>query len=170
VTGDPPRVRQDGAQQFAATNPQSSMTIHGLPAFPLVMGHSSRVTYNEVLEIIMRLKFISLAFFAALILFCSGDAQAHSVSLTWTASTDAGASYNIYRLTGACPSAGTTGFTKITATPVAATSYSDTTVAPGTYCYYATAVLGGAESVPSNLASAVILPGAPTAVSATPTN
>jgi hypothetical protein len=118
----------------------------------------------------MRLKSITLAFLAILILFCSGDAQAHTVSLTWTASTDGGASYNVYRLSGACPTAGTSGFSKLTATPVTATSYTDSTVTPGTYCYYATAVLGGAESVPSNLASAVILPGAPTAVSATPTN
>lgn len=118
----------------------------------------------------MRLKFISLAVFAVLILFCGGDAQAHSVSLAWTASTDGGVSYNVYRLAGACPAAGTTGFSKITATPLAATTFIDSTVAPGTYCYYATAVLNGAESVPSNLASAVILPAAPAAVSAKPEN
>jgi|ERR1700674_2555284 hypothetical protein len=119
----------------------------------------------------MRLKLLTLVFLLILILFCNVvHAQAHSASLTWTASTDSGVSYNIYRLSGACPSAATTGFAKITAAPLTATTYTDSTVAPGTYCYYATAVLNGAESIPSNLASAVILPAAPTALSVAGTN
>jgi hypothetical protein len=106
-----------------------------------------------------------------LLLFpCAASAQAHSVSLTWTASTDAGVSYNVYRLSGACPASGASGFTKITGTPVSTTAYTDATLAPGSYCYYATAVLNGAESVPSNLASAVILPAAPTALKVAGTN
>jgi len=116
-------------------------------------------------------KVMRLAFFAIVILLCTADhAQAHSVSLAWTASTDPGVSYNIYRLSGACPAAGTTGFSKITATPVAATTFTDSTATPGTYCYYATSVFNGAESVPSNLAPAVILPAAPTALSTTNSN
>jgi hypothetical protein len=116
----------------------------------------------------MRRKLIRLAFFAIFILFCTADhAQAHSVALSWTASADPGVSYNIYRLSGACLAASTSGFSKITATPLTATTYTDSIVTPGTYCYYATSVFNGAESVPSNLAPAVILPAAPTAV-ATP--
>jgi fibronectin type 3 domain-containing protein len=119
----------------------------------------------------MRLKSITLLFFAHLILLGTpARAQAHAVSLTWTASTDGGVSYNIYRFSGACPSSGTSGFSKITGTPVSGTAYTDSTVAAGTYCYYATSVLNGAESAPSNLASAVILPASPTALSIARTN
>jgi len=115
--------------------------------------------------------FIRIAFFAIVIFLCAADqAQAHSVNLSWTASPDAGVSYNIYRLAGACPATGTTGFSKITGTPVAATTYTDSIVTPGTYCYYATSVFNGAESVPSNVAPAVILPAAPSGLSTTETN
>jgi hypothetical protein len=90
----------------------------------------------------------------------------HSASLTWTASADAAANptlgYNVYRLAGACPASGTTGFTKLNASPITTTTYSDASVGLGTFCYYVTATLNGAESVPSNTASAVVLPGAPT--------
>jgi hypothetical protein len=90
----------------------------------------------------------------------------HSVSLTWTASTDAAANplltYNVYRLVGACPATGTAGFTKLNMTPVTTPAFSDANVGLGNFCYYVTATLNGAESVPSNTASAVILPGSPT--------
>ncbi len=92
-------------------------------------------------------------------------AQSHSVSLQWNPSSDSGVGYNLYRMEGACPSSGTAGFSKITASPVTGTAYTDSAVGPGAYCYYATAVLNGAESVPSNFASAVILPAAPTSLS-----
>jgi hypothetical protein len=116
-------------------------------------------------------KSVRFALFVALSLCCvQARAQAHSVSLSWTISIDSAASYNIYRLSGACPASGASGFTKITATPITGTAYTDNTVAAGTYCHYATSVLNGAESVPSNLASAVILPGAPTALSIARTN
>lgn len=119
----------------------------------------------------MRLTSVCLVLFAALISLCTPvDAQAHSVSLTWTASTDTVAGYYIYRSAGPCPTAGTSGFTKITPTAVTGTAYTDSTVAPGAYCYYATSVLNGVESVPSSLVSAVILPAAPTALSVTGTN
>jgi hypothetical protein len=90
----------------------------------------------------------------------------HSVSLTWTASTDAAAnpllSYNVYRLVGACPASGTAGFTKINTAAVVTPTFADANVGLGSFCYYVTATLNGAESVPSNTASAVILPGSPT--------
>jgi hypothetical protein len=102
----------------------------------------------------------------ALMFFASPARAQHSASLSWTASSDAAANstlgYNVYRLTGACPASGTAGFTKLNSTPVTSTTYSDTTIGPGSFCYYVTATLNGAESVPSNTASAVVLPGAPT--------
>ena len=97
-----------------------------------------------------------------LLLSSPAKAQAHSAVLSWNASPDAGVSYNVYRLTGACPASGTAGFTKLNAAAVTTLTYTDSTVALGAVCYYVTATLNGAESVPSNTASAVVLPGAPT--------
>ena len=101
------------------------------------------------------------------LMFVAAPARAqHSASLSWTASPDAAANpslgYNIYRLSGACPTSGTAGFTKLNATPISTTTYTDASVGLGSFCYYVTATLNGAESVPSNTASAVVLPGAPT--------
>ena len=119
----------------------------------------------------MRLKIGTLAFGLTLIFFGAwAPADAHSVSLSWTASTDSVAGYNIYRLAGACPASGSTGFTKITAAIVTGTTYTDSSITPGAYCYYATSTVNGAESAPSNFASAVILPAPPTALSTTGTN
>ena len=116
-------------------------------------------------------KTIRIGFFGLFLLLCTADhAQAHSVSLSWTASTDPGVNYNVYRLSGACPATGTAGFSRITPAPIAATTFTDSAMSPGTYCYYATSVLNGAESVPSNLAPAVILPGAPAALTTTNAN
>jgi hypothetical protein len=122
-----------------------------------------------------KLKWISL-----IILLCltsSAKAQAaHSVGLTWTASTDAAANpslaYNVYRLNGACPAVAPTsvsgsGFTKINTASVTTTAYTDSTVAPGTYCYFATAFISATESVPSNDASAVVQPKSPTSLGVT---
>ena len=67
----------------------------------------------------------------------------HSVTLTWTASTSVVSGYNVYRST---VSGGP--YTKLTATPVTATTYVDTTVqSTQTYFYVVTAVDGsGVES------------------------
>ena len=58
----------------------------------------------------------------------------HSVNLTWTASSDAAdnpsLAYNIYR---ASTCGGT--FTKLNASPLAATAYLDAAVQAGSYCY-----------------------------------
>jgi hypothetical protein len=107
--------------------------------------------------------------FAAL-LAVPARAQSHSVALSWTAPTDPGVNYNVYRLAGSCPASGTAGaFVKINTAPVTSTSYTDSTVALGTSCYYVTATLNGAESVPSNTVSGVVLPGAPTLLKITGT-
>lgn len=95
--------------------------------------------------------------------------MAHSVTLTWVASVDmpspipAGDGYNVYR--GTAP--GAEGTTPINgSTPVAANSYVDNNVSVGTYDYFVTAVVAGAQSVDSVQVSAVILPAAPTGLSA----
>lgn len=107
-----------------------------------------------------------IALCVSLIFFAAPARAQHSASLSWTASPDATANaslgYNVYRLSGACPASGTAGFTKLNATPVTTTTFTDATVGLGSFCYYVTATLNGAESVPSNTASAVVLPGAPT--------
>ena len=111
---------------------------------------------------------LSLAF-----MFAAPAKAQHSASLTWGASPDAAAnptlSYNVYRLSGACPTSGTAGFTKLNTTPVTTLTFTDSTIALGNACYYVTATLNGAESVPSNTASAVVLPGAPTLLKITGT-
>jgi Abnormal spindle-like microcephaly-assoc'd, ASPM-SPD-2-Hydin/Transmembrane protein 131-like N-terminal len=78
---------------------------------------------------------------------------AHSVSLSWTASTSTVVGYNVYRST---VSGGP--YTLITSAPVAATSYSDTAVQAGvTYFYVVTAVdANGNESAFSNEASVTV--------------
>jgi hypothetical protein len=87
-------------------------------------------------------------------------AQTHSVALTWMASASAAANpsltYNVYRSPGCSGS-----FTRLNSSAVAATSFTDAGVAPGTYCYQVTAVLNGTESVPSSQAAAVVPAPAP---------
>lgn len=92
--------------------------------------------------------------------------MSHVATLTWVDSTDAGSSYNIYRST-------TSGLysSPLNAAPLASgvTTYSDSTITPGTYFYIATAVLNGVESVHSNEVKAVVLPSAPTSLAVTAT-
>jgi hypothetical protein len=82
-------------------------------------------------------------------------AQSYNVALAWTASASAAANpsltYNVYRSPGCSGS-----FTLLNSSAVSATNFTDAGVAPGTYCYQVTAVLSGAESVPSNQAAAIV--------------
>jgi len=82
--------------------------------------------------------------------------QSQSAYLRWTASSSAAGNpsltYNVYR---ASSCAGT--FTEIS-TAVSSTTYLDNQPAPGSYCYQVTAVMNGIESIPSNDATATILP------------
>lgn len=102
-----------------------------------------------------------LAFALLLMLISSCAFAQHSVTLAWGASPDAAANpalaYNVYRASGVCPTGTPAGFTKI-ASAVNALTYSDASMNPGIYCYYITAALNGAESSPSNLVVAAILP------------
>jgi fibronectin type 3 domain-containing protein len=91
--------------------------------------------------------------------------MAHSVSLSWIASTDVVDGYNVYR----GPSAGSESTTPVNgATLVLGTTFVDSSVVEGsTYYYYATGVKGGVESLHSNEVQAVVLPAAPTNLAAT---
>jgi hypothetical protein len=111
---------------------------------------------------------------------CTGSV--HCVTLTWTASVDAAANptltYNVYAFNGACPAtppatvtaALAAGFVKLNTTPITALTFTDNGNPPpfpvgGIHCDFATSVLGSAESVPSNLVQAVVLPSPPTNLS-----
>ena len=94
----------------------------------------------------------------------------HCALLQWNASTTLNATYNVWRLTGPCPSTqptDTSAFgtapintSPIPGTPAPAVTYTDQTVTGGTtYCYVVTAILGSSQSGPSNDAQGAI-PGA----------
>lgn len=103
-------------------------------------------------------------------------ASAHSVALSFTKSTDdtgaTGQGYTAWRLSGTCPASvtTTTGFTSLNSTLFTGTTFTDSTVIPGNYCYVLTFTAASASSVPSNTAAAVILPAAPTNVTVTGSN
>lgn len=86
--------------------------------------------------------------------------SSHSVTLNWTPSTDTGGTVNVYRAPAACTT-NPTNFTQIKTGVVAAGPYSDATVTVGAYCYHVTAVVNGAESLPSNNVNATVLPQSP---------
>lgn len=74
---------------------------------------------------------------------------AHSVVLSWTASSDAaanpGLTYNIFRGPGTCLAS--TVFTQINTSPVTTITFTDTNVTIGAwYCYGVQSVLNGATS------------------------
>ncbi len=85
----------------------------------------------------------------------TGAAQAHSVSLSWTASTSSVIGYNVYssRVSGG-------PYVKLNPTPMAATTYTDTTVQSDQTYYYVTTAVGSnssaSESGFSSQASVVI--------------
>jgi hypothetical protein len=97
------------------------------------------------------LAILALAFISA----APARAQTHNVALAWTASASAAANpsltYNVYRSPGC---SGT--FTLLNSSTVSATTFIDSGVSAGTYCYRVTAVLSGAESAPSNQAAAIV--------------
>jgi hypothetical protein len=87
---------------------------------------------------------------------------AHLISIGWTDSINpSGTKYNVYRLTGSCPTVPPQvsppggAWTPI-ASGVIATNATDGAVTPGTtYCYLVTAVVTGSESAPSNTTQAI---------------
>jgi hypothetical protein len=100
---------------------------------------------------------------------CGTVFAGHSVTLTWTPSTDSSAAYNVYRGT----TAGGEAAVPINPAPVAVActgsscTYTDSNVAASTtYSYYLEATLNGKSSVPSNEVSCTIPLGPPGSVSA----
>jgi carboxypeptidase family protein len=85
--------------------------------------------------------------------FTAAVQQAHSVALSWTASTSTVSGYNVYRTT-----ISGTPYTLVNSSLVTALAYTDTTVQSGTTYYYVTTAVdaSGVESVFSNQASAPI--------------
>jgi hypothetical protein len=101
------------------------------------------------MQILNQTTVVGLLFFA---LFATPALAQHTVTLSWTASTTSGVTYNIYRQQ-ACSG----NFTQINASAITATVHTDSAVAPGeTYCYQVTALLSGVESTASNPAPATI--------------
>lgn len=104
----------------------------------------------------------------ALFLVVPVPAQAaHNAVITWNASVDAAANptltYNIYKLAGACPATapttvGTGGFAKVNSSPIAGLTFTDSPLPIGAVCYYGTAVLNGAESVPGSTGGGIVSP------------
>lgn len=90
------------------------------------------------------------------------QSQQHGVQLSWTYSDPLfpTVTFNVYRLSAACPTGPPSGFTKLTATPVSVDTYFDSS--PGTNgtidCYYLTAVGNGLESAPSPTAQVTFQP------------
>jgi len=83
----------------------------------------------------------------------SGTGVAHSVALTWNASTSAVSGYNVYRSTTS-----DSGYVKINSSLVSGLAYTDSNVTSGTTYYYVTTAVdsSGSESAYSNQASAAI--------------
>jgi hypothetical protein len=85
--------------------------------------------------------------------FTAAVQQAHSVALSWTASTSTVAGYNVYRTT-----ISGNQYTLLNSSLVTALAYTDTAVQSGTTYYYVTTAVdaSGNESVYSNQVSAPI--------------
>lgn len=83
--------------------------------------------------------------------------MAHSVSLSWTASTDPVNGYNIYR----SAKSGNKD-TLVNTTTITGTTFTDTSVLAGTWFYDVTSIENGVESAVSNSIQAVLLPAPPT--------
>jgi fibronectin type 3 domain-containing protein len=79
--------------------------------------------------------------------------RAHSVALSWNASSSTVSGYNVYRST-----VSGTGYTKINSSLDSALAYTDATVQNGTTYYYVTTALdsSGNESLYSNETQAII--------------
>jgi fibronectin type 3 domain-containing protein len=85
--------------------------------------------------------------------FTAAATKAHSVALSWSASSTTVSGYNVYRST-----VSGSGYAKLNSGLVGATTYDDTNVQAGTTYYYVTTSVdsGGDESAQSNQASATI--------------
>lgn len=112
----------------------------------------------------------------ALILFATAAWPAtHTATLTWTLSTDdtttecvtgANCLQNVYRASGTCSAS--SSFTLLTTTALSptATTFTDSTITPGTWCYGVTFSINGLEST-KDTASVTLQPSPPTGAAVT---
>jgi len=79
----------------------------------------------------------------------------HTISLSWTASTTSGVTYNVYRAT---TSGGYNYTTPLNSAPISGTSFSDCTVALGQIYYYVIAAVDGSgnRSVNSTVSTVTV--------------
>ena len=141
VTGNPCDLTQDGSVTVADVQAATNMDLGLAPCTANIYGAG-------VCNIVVVQRVTNAAMGAACI------TGTHTVSLSWAASTSSNVvGYNIYRRTtpGGSP-------TRLNASPVAGTSYTDTAVQSGqTYYYTVTAVdSSNNESVPSTPATAIV--------------
>lgn len=83
----------------------------------------------------------------------------HTVTINWTASTDAVDGYNVYMSKN---SPGTEAPPALNPTLIIGTTYTATVPSPGVYDFVVTSVENGAESAHSNETAATVLPFPPT--------
>src|SRR5271170_5352278 len=99
----------------------------------------------------IKLKILLVSAFLLCAVSLFAQTTGHTVNLSWTAGAD-DTGFKIYRTTGVCPTniTSTTGFTLLaTLTTATPTTYTDTGIVAGVYCYTVTGTAGGAESIPT---------------------
>jgi len=136
----------------AATTTASSAGIYTFTGLTngvyIVTPHNSGYTFSPVSQSVT----VSTANLTG-VNFTAAVQQAHSVALSWTASTSTVSGYNVYRTTisGA-------QYTLVNSSLITALAYTDTSVQSGTTYYYVTTAVdaSGTESVFSNQVSAPI--------------
>ena len=137
----------DGAVNVVDVQRAADMSIGQLSCSANIEGYN--VCNSDVVT-----RIVNAALGSACITGVAGSTVAHSVTLTWTASTSANvAGYNIYR-----SSVSGGPYTKINSTPIAALTFLDTGVQAGQpYDYVVTAVdTSGNESAYSTQATTTV--------------
>ena len=142
-------ILSGAAAATTTTNSAGNYTFTGLTnAVYMVTPHNSGYTFSPVSQTVT----VSTANLTG-VNFTAAVQQAHSVALSWTASTSTVSGYNVYRATisGA-------QYTLVNSSLITALAYTDTSVQSGTTYYYVTTAVdaSGIESVFSNQVSTPI--------------
>lgn len=104
------------------------------------------------------IRFVGAVLLSAML--ASAQSSTRIVSLAWEdVLNPAGTAYNVYRAPGQCS---TSSVFSMISSGITLKTYDDTGLSTGTYCYHVTATANGLESLPSNTASAKVLPHPPT--------
>ena len=142
-------ILSGAAAATTTTDSAGNYTFAGLTnAVYMVTPHNSGYTFSPVSQTVT----VSTANLTG-VNFTAAVQQAHSVALSWTASTSTVSGYNVYRtmISGA-------QYTLVNSSLITALAYTDTIVQSGTTYYYVTTAVdaSGTESVFSNQVSAPI--------------